>query len=327
MISKLRFRIILLLCFALLNTCFCIITAGAETHISKRIAELGESYMGIDIDMPTDSPSIVPQMKLERIRFDKTKTKEIIKRYSVIPQRGEEWVCEIGSKLNPDYELRFREENGVYGTIADSLSIPRTPLDEKDKEQCIADATVRAFLDELGIHYEYPFYYVAPLEKKAGGPSLIEIVARLTIDGIPFNTTIGWTRDSDGSGNGDPTPGAFFIVTDNGELTTAIIRNPVSLIKAKDDQTPIKNWNDVLEENKDVIMNARCTGEDAGTILTLKQVEFVMMVDAHQIAYPAWAYYFWVDHPANSHNPEPYSYYLLLTYNARNGREVWRCVN
>ena len=325
MYKRMSFRISLLLCVMLVFA-FCIVSARAEEHISKRIATLGESYMDIDMDVPAEPPATVPQMKLERICFDKTKIRALIKKYSIAPQTGEEWVCEIGSKLNPDYELYFCEESGAYGSIAVDLYAPHTLMDETDEGQCRADATTKAFLDELGLVYEYPFYYVAPMEENAGDVRLIEIVARLTIDGMPCNTTIGWTRDSNSMGDGDPTPGAFFIVTENGELATAIIRNPVKVIKTKEDQTMIKSWNAVLEDNKGLIMEQFGTREDAGATLTLKQVEFVLMVDAHQIAYPAWAYCFDCYVPADPNSSGPFSYDLLLTYNAGTGQEVWRCI-
>ena len=326
MYKRMSFRISLLLCVILISA-LGIMTAGAEEHISKRIATLGESYMDIDMDAPAEPPTTVPQIKLERIRFDRKQTKKLVEKYSIVHQKGEEWVCAIGSTLNPDYELYFREECGVYGSIADDLSSPRTPLNETDEGQCRANATARAFLDELGIPYEYPFYYVAPLEGKTGDVRLIEIMARLTIDGMPCNTTIGWTRGSNGSGNGDPTPGAFLIVTENGELTTAIIRNPVNIVKIEEDQTTIRSWESVLEENKGLILEQYGTGDDAGAVLTLKQVEFAMMVDAHQNVYPAWAYCFHHYVPANPHCDGPVSGYLLLTYDARTGREVWRCID
>ena len=326
MYKRMSFRISLLLCVILISA-FGIMTAGAEEHISKRIATLGESYMDIDMDAPAEPPTTVPQIKLERIRFDRKQTKKLVEKYSIVHQKGEEWVCAIGSTLNPDYELYFREECGVYGSIAYDLSSPRTPLDETDEGQCRANAAARAFLDELGISYEYPFYYVAPLEVKKGDVRLIEIMARLTVDGMPCNTTIGWTRGSDVSGNGDPTPGAFLIVTENGELTTAVIRNPVNIVKTDEDQTTIRSWESVLEDNKGLIMEHFCTGNDAGSTLTLKQVEFAMMVDAHQNVYPAWAYCFHHYVPADPHCEGPVSYALLLTYDARTGREVWRCID
>ncbi len=317
------FRIILLILVIMLLFSGCAIACETEQHINKRIAILGESYMYIDADVPVEPLTIIPQVKVERISFDKDKTKDLVQKYCFTPKKGESWVCEIASKLNPDYELYFREESGAYGCIADDLSSPSTSLDKMDKGQCKADATAKAFLDELGFRYEYPFYYVAPLEETIGKVRLIEIVARLTIDGIPCNTTTGWTRDSDGNGNGDPTPGAFMIVTENGELTTAIIRNPVNVVKTKEDKTAIKSWESVLEDNKGLIMEQFGTGENAGAILNLKQIEFVMMVDSHQIAYPAWAYCFDCYVPADPNSAGPFSYDLLLTYDARTGRKVW----
>ncbi|SMC73194.1 hypothetical protein SAMN06297397_2241 [Aristaeella lactis] len=316
-----------LLSMILLFSFTCIIPAMAEVPIRKRITELGDSHMDIDVDVLPEWPETVLQMKVERSSFDRNKTMELVKKYSLSPKKGESWVCEIGGKQNPDYELYFCEESGAYGSIAVDLYAPHTLMDETDEGQCKANATTKAFLDELGLDYEYPFYYVAPMGKNAGGVRLIEIVARLTIDGMPCNTTIGWTRDSDSMGDGDPTPGAFFVVTESGELTTAIIRNPVNVIKTKENQTMIKSWNAVLEDNKGLIMEQFGTKEDAGATLTLKQIEFVMMVDAHQIAYPAWAYCFDCYVPADPNSSGPFSYDLLLTYDARTGHEVWRYIN
>ena len=307
--------------------CSLIPDCNAETaeqgHIAERLITLGTSFMDIDMVRPSSPPPAMDQMELERKHFDKEKTVNLIEKYRLSPAKGESWVCEIGSKLQADFELYFREENGVYGSISCDETSPRIPIDESNEGLCKAAETVKRFLDELGLAYEYPFYIVTPLKPTKGNTQLIEIVARLMIDGIPCNTTIGWTRDSDGSGNGDPTPGAFFIVTPEGKLTTAIIRNPVVIAKQREDTTPIKSWDTVLEENKDAIMNYCCTGDDAGSSLTLKQAEFVMMVDAHQVAYPAWAYCFDRHMLADRFNDEPYSYDFLITYDARTGGKVW----
>ncbi len=242
---------------------------AAKEHIKERIATLGSSFMDIDMPNPSMVPSTIPQIQVERIRFDKEKMVQLIKKYGLPQKKGESWVCEIGSTLNPDFELRFREENGVYGTIAYDETAPRTPADTSNKNLLQAEKTAKNFLDELGIPYEYPFYTIIPLEPPLGDANLIKIVARLTMEGIPFNTTTGWTKDSDANGNGDPTPGAFLIVTTEGKLTTAIIRNPVSVVNIKDDRTPIKNWDTVLHENTNAIMDFCCTGKDSGSSLTL----------------------------------------------------------
>ena len=55
---------------------------------------------------------------------------------------------------------------------------------------------------------------------------------------------------------------------------------------------------------------------------TLKQVQFVMMVDARQNAYPAWTYIFDRYMPANN-NHDPYTYHFQMTYDAWTGEPVW----
>ena len=320
MFKKTNNWIALLLCMICISH---VMVARTEMHICKRIAKLGDSYIDIDANAPDEPPTTVCQMKVERISLDKNKTTDLVKKYSLTPKKEESWVCEIGSRQNPDFELLFYEENGTYGSIGYSEASPRCSLDITDDGQLNADETARSFLDEMGIPYEYPFYTVAPLEKKAGDTRLIKIVARLMIDGIPCNTTIGWTRDSDSSGNGDPTPGVFLIVTEDGKLTAAVIRNPVNVHKRREDQTPIMNWDTVLEKNKETIINFFGTGDFLGSNMILKQIEFVMMVDAHQIAYPAWAYFFHLNNPGYNKKFEPYSNDMVLTYDARTGGEVW----
>ena len=64
-------------------------TAGAEKHISKRIATLGESYMDIDMDAPAEPPTTVPRIKVERIRFKRKEIKEVLDKYRPAPQKGE----------------------------------------------------------------------------------------------------------------------------------------------------------------------------------------------------------------------------------------------
>ena len=326
MYKRMSFRISLLLCVILISA-FGIMTAGAEEHISKRIATLGDSYMDIDMDAPAEPPTTVPRMKVERIRFKRKEIKEVLDKYRPAPQKGESWQFEISSSLNPDFGLIWCEENGLYGPLWCSESALHTPLDETDESLRMADMTARAFLDELGLPYEYPFYVVAPMGKEGRDAELIRIAARLTLDGMPCNTTIGWTHYSNGGGNGDATPGAFLTMTRDGKLGTVSIRNPVNVVKTEEDQTTIRSWDSVLEENAGLIMEHYCTGNNAGATLTLKQAEFVMMVDAHQNVYPAWAYCFHHYIPANPHCDGPVSGYLLLTYDARTGREVWRCID
>ena len=79
MYKRMSFRISLLLCVILISA-FGIMTAWAEEHISKRIATLGESYMDIDMDAPAEPPTTVPQIKLERIRFDRKQTKKLVEK-------------------------------------------------------------------------------------------------------------------------------------------------------------------------------------------------------------------------------------------------------
>lgn len=318
---------------ALLLTFLCLLLTVShaegldQNRITERLATLGPSFMDVDMPKPAAQPASMDQMKVERVRFDKKKVRSLIEKYGLHPSQGESWVCEVGSGLQADFELIFREENGVYGSITYDETSPCIPLARGDDGLEKADAAVKKFLDELGLSYEYPFYHVALLDQATSGivgdVPLVKVVARLMIDGVPCNTTIGWTRDSDGSGNGDPTPGAFFIVTTAGEITTAVIRNPVEVVKVREDTTPLKGWREILDGDKDFIMNSFCTGDLAGSSFTLKQAEFVMMVDAHQIAYPAWAYCFSRFMPADEYSPEPYTYDMMLTYDARTSERVW----
>lgn len=185
-----------------------------QNHITERLATLGPSFMDVDMPLPAAPPTSMDQMKVERVRFDKKKVRSIIEKYGLHPSQGKSWVCEVGSGLQADFELIFREENGVYGSITYDETSPCIPLARGDDGLEKADAAAKQFLDELGLSYEYPFYQVALLDQATGDVvgdvPLVKVVARLMIDGVPCNTTIGWTRDSDGSGNGDPTPGAFF---------------------------------------------------------------------------------------------------------------------
>lgn len=315
--TALLLSVLFLLCFEAAGA------SGTETHIRKRIAALGESCMDIDMAAPAPPPAAVPRIKLERVKFKRGWMTEILDRYRPAPQKGESWEYEISSSLNPDFGLIWCEEDGLYGPFWCEESSPHIPLDETDESLRRADETARAFLDELGLPYEYPFYVVAPWHEPFNDDGLIRIAARLTIDGIPCNTTIGWTPGSDGGGNGDPVPGVFLNMTRDGKLGAAIIRNPVTVTERLEDMTPIRDWESILEADKDRIMQQFCTGDDTGSTLTLRQVQFVMMADARQNAYPAWVYCF--DHyvPADPHCSGPICYDMLLTYDARTGNAVW----
>ncbi|MEG0862935.1 MAG: hypothetical protein RSI32_00495 [Clostridia bacterium] len=284
-------------------------------YIVGQIAASTGTQIDADTPIPHNAPASIPQIKLERIRFAPVLIRQLLSKYGLSPSNGESWVMDIGSRINPDFELYYREENGLYGSIAYDETSPALPLNENDPVQCLASKRVQSFLDDLGLEYEYPFFRVVPLEK-----GLTEVVARLLVDGIPCNTTIGWTQASDGGGNGDPTPGAFFIVSKEGKLTTAVIRNPVSIIEKKNDSSPLMDWQTVLNRNQEEIVEFF---HDEESKLVLHAVEFVMMVDAHQNAYPAWAYFFTRFMQADEFHTNPYSYDMALTYDARTGESVW----
>ncbi|MEG0512389.1 MAG: hypothetical protein RR653_06660, partial [Clostridia bacterium] len=121
---------------------------------------------------------------------------------------------------------------------------------------------------------------------------------------------------------GDPTPGAFFIVSKEGRLTTAVIRNPVSIKEKKSDSSSLLDWKTVLHRNQEKIIGF-FDSDSEGSKLVLHAVEFVMMVDAHQNAYPAWAYFFTRFMQADEFHTNSYSYDMALTYDARTGEGVW----
>ena len=313
------------LCF-LAGICLLLSGACGEEMTAEQIREtldgIGIPYSDDIRIVPSIAPAAVPKIQTERIRFDRKRTKELTEQYGLPEKKGESWVCEIHSRLNPDYELYYREEEGLYGSIDYDVYAPPVPLDETDEGLCRAAETVRAFLNGMGVEYEYPFYRVVPYKGyRDREQNLVELTVRLPVEGIPCNTTIGWTKDSDGIGNGDPTPGAFFIATTDGKLTTAVIRNPVTVTGTEEDLTPLKNWDEVLRDNRDDLIAFR-KDEFGEYRLELKYVQFVMMVDPHQEAYPAWAYCFDC-HLERKDGDYRSTYDLMLTYNARTGRRVW----
>lgn len=294
-----------------------------EGHVTGCLKAPGGLYLDVDMPQPATPLVCVNQMKVERMHFDKENTTKLLRQYGTQPSSGESWVIEIGSHSAPDFELYYCEENGLYGTITYDETSPGIPLDASNHALQKANDVVKAFLDDLGLTYEYPFFQVVPLETQNGRKGLIEVVARLSIEGLPFHASIGWTRDSDKLGNGDPTPGAFFIVSAEGRLTTTVIRNPIILTKQREDTTPILDWQSVLLGDLEHIMGFFCGGDYAGSTLALKGTEFVMMVDAHQLVYPAWTYYFTRHVTGDAFSSEPYTYDIALTYNARTGERVW----
>ena len=307
----------------------CLLLSGARgeemtaEQIREILDETGVPYSEEIKVVPSFAPAAVPRIRTERIRFDRKRTKELTEQYGLPRKKGESWICEIHGWLNPDYELLFEEEEGLYGSIAYDVYDPPVPLDESDEGLCRAAETVRAFLDGLGLEYEYPFYRVVPYkgyrDREING---VELTVRFPLEGIPCNTTIGWTKDSDGSGNGDPTPGAFFIATRDGKLTTAVIRNPVTVTGTEEDPAPLKNWDEILRDSREEFIDFR-EDEYGKYILKLKYVQLVMMVDPHREAYPAWAYTFDCRGVPGDGGYRGGSYDLMLTYNARTGRRVW----
>ncbi len=313
--ASFSFAVLLLLCLFMLTA-----NASAElTEQNGRIVGRMEASIGaqidVDIPVPENAPVGMNRIKLERIRFDRDHIAQLLSEYGLSPSPDESWVMEVGSRINPDFELYYREEKGLYGTIAYDETSPAVPPDESDPALCKESEAVKTFLDELSLDYEYPFFQVVPLEQ-----GLIKVVARLTVNSLPCNTTIGWTEGSDGGGNGDPTPGAFFIVSQDGKLTTAVIRNPVSILETREELTPLMDWQSVLSGDLESIAQFFRT---EGSTLTLHAAELVMMTDARQNAYPAWAYFFTRSMPSDEFNAQPYSYDLLLTYDARTGEPVW----
>ena len=150
------------------------------------------------------------------------------------------------------------------------------------------------------------------------GGSPVLVVVRFQIGEIPFGTSISWTQFTDRSGNGNPTPSAFFLISENGEICAAHIRNPVKVIKRRESGEKILPWKTVFEMSRSKIENVFCGGDNRSDNLTLQHVELVMLTDDKSITFPAWNFVFeW-------YSPENDRYLVLgLMYNAFTGEQVW----
>lgn len=324
-----------LLCILLLYIC-------CSAVLTMAFADSGS--LSIIFNEDISYPATVPYDKVERIRLDESTVKQAIEKYRLPPRAGEKWNLEVNKCSNPDCVLQFKERNGAAGTLSyDFAGISAHGEGEKYSR---ASDTVKAFLDEIGlVNYEYPFYfchdaylahntspwhpitvedylsengtYQRKLWERTGGSPVL-VVVRFQIGEIPFGTSISWTQFTDRSGNGNPTPSAFFLISENGEICAAHIRNPVKVIKRRESGEKILPWKTVFEMSRSKIENVFCGGDNRSDNLTLQHVELVMLTDDKSITFPAWNFVFeW-------YSPENDRYLVLgLMYNAFTGEQVW----
>lgn len=273
----------------------------------------------VSIGKVAEAPQTIPFYKMERIRMDSDKVQAAVEQYGIQPLAEEKWKLTVNSTLNPDFVVQYAEESGAVESVCPDYSGPSSSSKMEDAAYQRASQVVKAFLDDIGLRdYEYPFYYCDdafcasvgtvwdPLSEeeylesgycmpddtrekweRTNGPAIM-VVVRFVVDGLPFGTSISWTRHSSSAGNGNPTPTAVFHVTREGEISGIAIRNPVRLAAQKDNPATLLAWDEVFDMNRAMLLDRYTQGEHAGNTLTLRYAELVMLTDDENIAYPAW---------------------------------------
>lgn len=284
-------------------------------HINAESA----SSLTVNINEAAEVPQTIPYYKMERIQLDSDKVQEAIDRYGIQPLKGEKWKLAVNSTLNPDFAVRYEEENGAVEPICESYSGPASSSRMEEAAYQRASRVVQAFLDDIGLQdYEYPFYYCDdafrtmvgtvwnPLSEeeflesglglpddirqdwqRTKGPAIM-VVVRFVVEGLPFGASVSWTGHTFSAGNGNPTPTAIFHVTQDGEICGISIRNPVRLTAQRDNPTELLLWDEVFEMNSAMLLERYTQGENEGNTLTLRHAELVMLTDDKNTAFPAW---------------------------------------
>lgn len=289
-------------------------------------------------------PTTISYYKFERIKLDEATVKKAIEKYRLPPGPDEKWDMEINKCSNTDCALQFKERNGAAGTIScDFVGISSHGEGEKYSR---ASETVRAFMDEIGLtDYEYPFYfcndaylayntspwhpiteedylaensgYQMKIRERTGGSPIL-VVVRFRIGEMCFATSSSWTQYSDHSGNGNPTPSGFFLISENGQICEAYIRNPVKIIQERENEAKILPWEKVYKMSQSEIESVFCKGRNCSDKLKLQNVELVMLTNEKNISFPAWNFLF------ECYTQENNRYFMFgLMYNAFTGEKVW----
>ncbi len=301
--------------------------------------------------VPQAPPEIVNQTKLQQLKLGRVRTLELIEQYGQSGMKAtgnEKWRIDV-DKADSEFAISYQEENAKYGYAYTDFTDTHWPLDTANAAFVQADATVKSFLDGLGLAYEYPFHAVLydyqktigssrlPISQEdylasryegreekllarwavTDGPPIIVIV-RFTLDGIPFGTNISWTKGSNTAGNGNATPSAFFTVLANGKIGAVVIRNPFEVAKSQPDKQAILSWETVLNNAIDYIAEIYCTGNKLGDSLILTHAEFQLYTDANNIAFPAWSFFF-----ERTFADSGQMHVLCLSYDAHTGAPIW----
>lgn len=315
---------VVLLCSLFIATLPCHAEQPPQHYVRERLACYKDSFIDLDC-VPPVAPESLPRVQVEPIHLlrSQSKIRVLLEKYGYSNEEYE-WELQIGDCVYPANELIYACENSDYGSQNWWEYEPRAPIDRSVKTLVKAEETVRIFLDELGLAYEYPLYKVKYLEtdwRYTPKLPIIEVVARLEIEGMPCLTNETCFGKEDYGIN----PSTFFQITEDGKILNAVIRKPVKVVEVQEDTTPLLGWREILEKNVDDILEARYTDskilQEIKDRYLIRQVELLTMLDKNNCTFPAWVFYTESLRELNGETIES-GLFLNYCFDARTGARV-----
>lgn len=164
-------------------------------------------------------------------------------------------------------------------------------------------------------------------------PRIMQTAAAIiAILSIGLGTDVSWTKGTNRSGDGNPTPHAVLKITPEGKVASAVICFDYAVEKSAPDGRPILDWREILTKNAAYIAQAYGTDSSEGGVrypqnLTLVGADPLLYVNDQSVTFPAWTFIIQRDYGRFREEypelPEPGFYDVIrLIFDARTGENV-----
>lgn len=318
--------VFVLFCVFTLSTLPCHAEQPPQHFVRERLASCRKNIIDLNC-VPQFAPEKFPFLTLEAV--DLLEKEGIIREFFAkhgYQKEGLTWRLQFDCKEFFDEELVYECEDWRYGFPQYGEHRPRTPIDRSKEKYLRAEALVLAFLKELDLDFEYPFYRVDDYEPGRGEEMaipVIEVSVRLRVEGLPFDPGTNYypqkcPEDKNPFSEFALNPFATFQVSEDGKFLSAVLSKVLKVVDIKEDRIPLLGWRELLERYMYVFSEkvAYDYNSDLENYFSIEQVELVGMLDKGDKFYPAWLYtvYLYVDGEKTDT--------LHFCFDARTGRRV-----
>lgn len=284
---------------------------------------LGSTQIPVRMEEPDAPPAVAYQYKTRPMALSRERVVAALRQHGHDPAgtfEGQKWYLAVNDTANQSL-LTFYPHGGVMAYGAGFRTGPPAPAAGEDAVLAQAGQTMKAFLDALGMDYEYPFHsclyafqaheYPPPAtlaEFHAYKPWLVPyreqarltlVMARKRVDGFPYVMKDTGSDDTAGFGAEVRNPYAAALVDDGGRIVYAQVRSLwPETENRREEQRPLLTWQQALARLPDTRW-----WEDTLRSYTLKEiqkVEFSYCLTRQGIAVPVWQIYVWA-----WYNPSP----------------------